>query len=100
MTLEQTTEQILAATEAQDLALLQDACKEREDAMAALRGTPPTPELRDAIAASLAAGDEARRAIRAIRQRLFKESRRLTNIENGFLRALRPEAVQRINCQG
>jgi hypothetical protein len=100
MTLEQTTTKILAATDAQDLALLRDACKEREDAMAVLRWAPPTPDLRDAVAASLAAGDEARHAIRAIRQGLVKESRHLMNIENGFLRALRPEAVQRINCKG
>jgi hypothetical protein len=100
MTLEQTTRRILAAAEAQDLAALQAASKQRERAIAMLGSTPPTPELRDAMAASIAAGEEAQRAIRAIKQRMRRESRRLANIEDGFLRALLPATNHRIDCKG
>jgi hypothetical protein len=99
MTFEQITRRILAASEAQDLPALQEASKERRSAMAMLPSMTPTPELRDAVAASIAAGEEARRAIRAIQQRLRKDSRRLTNIEQGFLRALVP-AKHQIDCKG
>jgi hypothetical protein len=100
MTLEQTTERILAAVEAQDLPALQGAAKERESAMAMLASIPPTPELRKAVAASIAAGEEAKRAIRGIRQRIRKDSRRLANIEDGFLRALFPPAKHWIDYKG
>jgi hypothetical protein len=100
MTLIQTTERILAAAEAQDLAALKAASIEREAAIAALDSLPPTPALRNAVAASIAAGEEAKRAIRAIKQRARNESRRLVNIEHGFLHALRPAARLRIDCKG
>lgn len=100
MTLEQSTTRILAAVEAQDLDAFQEASKEREAAIAALASIPPTPALRDAVARSIAAGEAAQRTIRAIRQRLRKESRRLANIEHGFVRALRPAAKHQIDCQG
>jgi hypothetical protein len=100
MTLEQTTLRILRAVETQDLAVLEQASKERASAMRMLASIPPTPELRDTVAASIAAGEEARRAIRSIRQRLRKDSRRLANIEHGFLRALLPTAHPQIDCKG
>jgi hypothetical protein len=100
MTLEQTTEHILAAAEAQDLAGLQAAGKLRDEAIAALDSVPATPGLRNAVAASIAAGEEAKRAIRVIKQRLRSESRRLANIEHGFVRALRPAARHRVDCKG
>jgi hypothetical protein len=100
MTLDETTQRILAAVEAQDLAALQEASKEREGAIAALASAPPTPALRDAVARSIAAGEEATRAIRSIRQHIRKESRRLAHLENGFVRALRPAAKHQIDYQG
>jgi hypothetical protein len=100
MTLEQTTRLILAAAELQDLAALQAAGEEREAALAKLGSLPPTEELRDAVAESLQAGEEARRTIRLIKQRTRNESRRLERIETGFLRALRPAGPQRIDCRG
>ncbi len=100
MKLEQTTRRILAAAEAQDLPALQAASKEREAAMATLASLPPTPALRDAVAASIAAGEEAKRSIRAIRQRVRKDSRRLAHIEDGFVSALRPVTTHRVDCKG
>jgi hypothetical protein len=100
MTLEQSTQRILAAAEAQDLALLEAAGRMREEAIAALASAPPTPVLRSALEGSIVAGEEARRAIRAIKQRIRGESRRLANIEKGFVRALRPGAEHRVDCQG
>jgi hypothetical protein len=100
MTLDQTTRLILAAAELQDLAALQSASKERESALAALPSLPPTPELRDAVAASMAAGEEAKRALRAIKQRIRKDSRRLAHIEHGFLRTLAPVTNHQLDCQG
>jgi hypothetical protein len=100
MTLEQSTRRILAAVEAQDLAALQAAAKGRESAMAMLASIPPTPELRKAMAASITAGEEATRAIRGIRQRIRKDSRRLANIERGFLGALFPLPEHRIDYKG
>ena len=100
MTLEQTTEWILAAAEAQNLEALLAASKEREAAIAWLVTAAPTVELHHAVAASLAAGDEAGRAIHRIKQRIRNESRRLANIEHGFVRALRPAAGHRIDCNG
>jgi hypothetical protein len=99
MTLEQTTPRILAAVEVQDLGALEAASKEREAAIAALASIPATPELRDAVAASIAAGEEARRAIRVIKRRSLHESRRLTHIENGFVRALRAPVKHQIDCK-
>jgi hypothetical protein len=99
MTFEQITPRIRAAAEAQDLPALLEASKQRQAAVAMLPSMTPTPELRDAVAASIAAGEEARRAIRAIQQRLRKDSRRLTNIEHGFLRTLVPTKHQ-IDCKG
>jgi hypothetical protein len=100
MTLEQTTRRILAAVELQDLGALEAASKEREAAIAALASIPATPELRESVAASIAAGEEARTAMRVIKQRLRRESRRLTHIENGFVRALRAPVTHRIDCKG
>jgi len=100
MTLDQITRRIFAAAEAQDLAALHSAAKERTAALAALASLPPTPELRDAVARSIAAGEEAKRAIRAIRQRIRRDSRRLANIQSGFLRTLAPAATPRIDCRG
>jgi len=100
MTLEQTTRRILAASDAQDLEALQAASKERESAIAMLASLEPTPALRDAVAASLQAGEEAKRTIHSIRQRLRKDSRRLANIEHGFLRVHAPAAKHQIDCQG
>jgi hypothetical protein len=99
MTLEQITRRIRAAAEAQDLAALQKASKERRSAIATLSSMAPTPELRDVVAASIAAGEQARRAIRSIQHRLRQDSRRLTTIEHGFLRALVP-AKHHIDYQG
>jgi hypothetical protein len=100
MTLEQNTRRILKAVEAQDLAGLERASKDRERAIATLGSTPPTPELRDAVEASIAAGEEAKRTIRALRQRIQKDSRRLANIQHGFLRALTPAAEHQVDCKG
>jgi hypothetical protein len=99
MTLEQTTRRILAAVEVQDLGALEAASKEREAAIAGLPSIPATPELRDAVAASIAAGEEARSAMRVIKQRLRHESRRLTHIENGFVSALRAPVRHQIDCK-
>lgn len=93
MTLDETTRRILAAVEARDLPALQEAAKQRNTAIAALASLPPTPALRDAVARSIAAGEEAKRTIRAIR-------RRLANIEHGFVRALRPTAKHQIDYKG
>src|SRR5271154_5417298 len=100
MTFEQTTRRILAATEVQNLAELQAAGKERARAIAMLASLPPSQELYNAVEVSIAAGEEARRAIRMIQQRLRNESRRLERIEHGFLRASLPAAMHRIDCQG
>jgi hypothetical protein len=99
MTLEQATRLILAAAAAHDLEALQAASNERKSSIAMLASIPPTPALRDAVEASIAAGEEARRAIRAIQQRLRKDHRRLANIKHGFLRVQIP-ATHRIDCQG
>ncbi|HTB15680.1 MAG TPA: hypothetical protein VK752_29115 [Bryobacteraceae bacterium] len=100
MTLEQTTRRILTAVEALDLEGLEGAAKERDHAIAMLDSLPPTPALRNAVAASIAAGEEAKRAIRTIRQRFRRESRRLERIEDGFVRALRPVVHHRVDCRG
>ena len=100
MTLEQSTRLVLAAAESLDLEALRRAMQEREGAITMLTLRPPTPALRDAVAESIAAGEEARKAIRLIRQRLRKDGRRLANIEHGFLRALAPAAKHRIDCKG
>jgi hypothetical protein len=100
MTLEQSTRLVLAAVELHDLEALQAAGKARASAIAGLGFLSPTPALRDAVAASIAAGDEAKKSIRLIRQRIRKESRRLERIEHGFLRALAPAAMHRIDCKG
>ena len=100
MTLEQTTRLILAATELQDLAALQAAGKERDAALAKLASLPANEELRHAMVESLKAGEEARRTIRLIKQRIRNESRRLERIETGFIRALRPAKAHQIDCHG
>jgi hypothetical protein len=100
MTLEQTTRRILTAVEVQDLEGLEGASKARECAIAMLASLPPTSALRDAVAASIEAGEEAKRTIRTIRQRMRRESRRLERIEDGFVRALRPVVHHRVDCRG
>lgn len=99
MTLEQTTKLVLSAAELQDLDVLQAAGEEREAALAKLASLPPTEELRNAMAESLKAGEEARRTIHLIKQRIRNESRRLERIETGFVRALRPAGPHRIDCK-
>jgi len=89
MTLEETTRLIRAAAEAQDLDALHQARIQRDAAIAALATLPPTEELRASVADSLAAGDEARRALGLIKQRLHAERRRVAAIEGGFLRSPR-----------
>jgi hypothetical protein len=100
MTLEQTTRLILAAADLQNLGALEAAAKERQTALARIDSMPATQELRDAIASSLQAGDQAKRTIRLIRQRARHESRKLDRIETGFVHALRPAAPHRIDCRG
>jgi hypothetical protein len=100
MTLEQNTEHIRSAAEAQNLEALQAANIERKAVIAVLKSLPPSPQLRDAISASLQAGEEAKRSIRLIKQCLRNDSRRLANIDDGFIRALRPVSVSRINYKG
>ena len=99
MEFENITRRILAAAEAHDLSALQEASKDRKSAIAALASLTPTPELRNAVAASIAAGKEAKRTIRTIQQRLRDDSRKLTTIEQGFLRSLVP-AKHQIDCKG
>ena len=83
MTLEQNTRRILKAVEAQDLEALQAASKERESAIAIARVTRTHARVTRCrgCAASLQAGEEAKRTIHSIRQRLRKDSRRLANID-------------------
>lgn len=100
MTLENSTERILAAVATQNFEALEAGVKQREAAMAAIASAPPTFLLRDAIAASLAAGEEAKRALRVLRQRMRHESRRLSNIEQGFVQALRPAPSYQVDCKG
>lgn len=100
MTLEQITKRMLVAAEAQDLEGLEAACIERKTAIAKLASIPPTPALRDAVAASIAAGEEARRATRALKHRMRRDSRRLSSIEEGFLQALLPVARHQIDYKG
>lgn len=99
MTLEQTTERTLAAAELQDLAALEMARVLRESAIAALASSSPTQELCQKVAASIAAGEQAKQAIHAIRRRIRNESRRLALIENGFLRAQRAPQQHQIDCR-
>jgi hypothetical protein len=100
MTLEQTTRHILAAADAQDLAALQSASEMRESALAELHSMRPTPELCQDVTASIAAGETAKRTLRVIKQRLRNESRRLTHIEDGFMRALLPPEKHQVDCKG
>jgi hypothetical protein len=100
MTLEQTTQLTINAAELQELEALQAAREMREAAIAALDSVRPTVDLCDAVKASIAAGEAARRAIRVIKQRIRLESRRLANIESGFVRALTPATRHQIDCQG
>jgi hypothetical protein len=100
MTLEETTEAILVAAEAQDLAALEEARKQREEAMAALSTLSPTIALRNAVADSIKAGEDARRALRIMKQRMRDESRRLAQIESGFLHGLGGSVPHRIDCKG
>jgi hypothetical protein len=89
MTLDETTRLIRAAAGTEDLDGLQQARIQRDAAIAALATLPPTEELRASLADAIAAGEEARRALGLIKQRLRSESRRLAAIQTGFLRALR-----------
>lgn len=100
MTLEQTTESMLAAAQAEDLMALLVALKERQAVMATLDSIPPSQQLRDALEASIAAGEEARRTIRTIKQRIQRASRKLANIEHGFLHLLLPIGKHRVDCKG
>jgi hypothetical protein len=100
MTLEQTTQRILRAVEAQDLEALTTSAEQRRSAIAMLRSMPASPGLRDAVAASIAAGEAATRVIRIIRQRMRKDSGRLTQIKDGFLHGSLPAATPQIDCKG
>ncbi len=100
MTLEETTRRMHEAAQAEDLGALMTALKDREAALSALASLPPTLELRDAVEASIEAGEEARRAIQAITQRIRTVSRRLANIDQGFLKVLVPVGKHRVDCKG
>jgi hypothetical protein len=91
MTLDQTTLLVRAATASQELEALELACGERQAAIAAALSLPPSEELRESIAASLVAGEEATHTLRMIKHRARTEVRRLANIESGFLRAPEPQ---------
>lgn len=100
MTLEATSRRILDAAEAQDLDALEQAYKDRASALAELSSIAPTRELRDAIVASIGAGECATQAIRAIQQRLRQQSRRLAHIDHGFLAVQRATAKHQIDFKG
>jgi hypothetical protein len=100
MTLEQTTQLVWSAIELEDLGALETACRERADAIRGLKSRRPSEALRDALAESIRAGEEAKRTVRLIKQRVRHESRRLDRIENGFLKALRVPATPWLDCKG
>jgi hypothetical protein len=104
MILDRSTARILAAAKLEDLALLESARHFRQDDIASLGSSlgsgQPSVELCDSIAASIAAGEEAKRAIRVIKHRLLRESRRLANIENGFLCGERLPLNPRLDYKG
>jgi hypothetical protein len=100
MTLDESTSLLRAAAQAADFPALQQARLHRDAAIAALATLPPTAELRASVADSIAAGEEARRALRLIKQRLHDERRRLATIEAGFLRALRIPETPHFDYKG
>ncbi|HVO97794.1 MAG TPA: hypothetical protein VMT15_06995 [Bryobacteraceae bacterium] len=100
MRLGESTLLIRAAAEARDLEALELARRERDAAIASLGGLPPSEELLTALRESLAAGEEATRALRLIKQKIRQESGRLAAIEAVFLRALREPEARHIDCQG
>lgn len=99
MTLKQATERTLVAAELQDLAALEVARELRESAIAALASASPTQELCQEITASIAAGEQAKQAIQTIKRRIRNESRRLAQIESGFVRAQRAPQKHQVDCQ-
>ena len=100
MNFKESTLSIRAAVEVQSLSGLQAASKERDAAIAAFGALPPSSNLCEAVADSIAAGEEAKNALSLIKQRMRSESRRLADIEQGFLRTMRGEAAPHIDCKG
>jgi signal transduction protein with GAF and PtsI domain len=100
MTLEQTTRRILAAADMQDLQALQAAGEMRQEALDALHSTARSTASCNDVAASIAAGEKAQQALRIVKHRLRNESRRLSHIEDGFMRALLPTEKHQVDCKG
>lgn len=91
MTLEQATQQMLEAIEAQDTEGLARALDARGVAIAS--GSHPTLEI-------LQAGERAASALAAWKQRLAFENARLDLLKAGIARTLSPRPNPRVNCRG
>ena len=75
MTLEQATDAVLAAIEAEDLGALAQALEMRAEAIRATAA--PSPE-------AIEGGERASRALQSLQQRLAAESARLNQIQGGY----------------
>lgn len=84
MTIEQTNESALAAAEAGDLDALEQALRQRVQALADLKNTPPSIQLAARMADALEAGESILLALLALKQRLGCESSRLARLESGL----------------
>jgi hypothetical protein len=90
MTLEEADRRALAAVENGDLAALQAAIAARASAIAALAGTPASPELAGRLASSVDAGASVHDKLSGLKVRLRTDRARVARMQAALLAGLAP----------
>jgi len=100
MTLQESTGRLLAAIEAEDFTALAKALEARAAAIAQFRASRPSPASIAMGQDSLRAGQTACLLLQALKQRIASESRRLAQIQEGFVESLRHSHQSRVDYRG
>lgn len=100
MTLELATAVAMQAAINGDVASLDRAMKQRADAIATLRSSPPSENLAMQIRAAIQAGQELGEKIAALKIRLGRAHARLTQMRSGLVGGLAGNRRRRLDCRG
>lgn len=100
MTLEESTQRLTAAIEAEDFTAIAKALEARAAAIAEFGESTPSPASIATGESALRAGETAWLRLQALKQRIATGSRRLAQIQEGFVESLRPSRPSHVDFRG
>jgi hypothetical protein len=100
MTLEESTQRLTAAIEAEDFIAISKALDARAASIAEFGHSDPSPVSLAAGEKALRAGESAKLMLQALKQRTATESRRLSQIQESFVEILRRSRRSQVDYRG